>query len=100
VTGWSLRNASAKRPSVVRTEEWTLAFWRADIEPELYHRPSDPLERSNVYRANKAVARELHAKYIAFLRAQETPLPNLIPRLWQVPISSPAKPVLAPDPQS
>lgn len=91
VSSWSLRGFSVRRPSVLRTREWTFAFWRGDLEPELYHRPSDPLERRNVYRENRGVARELHAKYLGFLREQDVPLRNLVPRLWSLPFARPAR---------
>jgi arylsulfatase A-like enzyme len=95
VSSWSLRNVNARRPSTIRTEEWSLAFWRGDIEPEVYHRKTDPMERTNVYRGEKGVARELHARYLQFLREQDTPLKNLLPRLWHIPLSRPAKAELA-----
>ena len=82
VSSWSLKGWSAFRPSVVRSEEWTLVFWRTGIEPELYHRPSDPGETQNVYRENRAAARELHRAYLEFLRAGETSIGNYLPRLW------------------
>ena len=91
VSSWSLRGLSVRRPSVVRSKEWSMVFWRADIEPELYHRPSDPLERRNVYRENRGAARELHGQYLRFLREQDVPLRNLLPRYWTFPMARPAR---------
>jgi arylsulfatase A-like enzyme len=84
VSSWSLRGWSAYRPSVVRSEEWTLVFWRTGIEPELFHRPTDPGETRNVYQSNRAAARELHTGYLEFLRQHETPLGGYLPRLWMM----------------
>lgn len=89
VSSWPFKRAEAKRPSVVRSPEWTYVFWRADLEPELYHRPTDPGERRNVYRENRAAAKEMHAAYLRFLREQEAPWKNLWPRLWSIPLSRP-----------
>lgn len=82
VSSWSLRGWSAFRPSVIRNDEWALVFWRSGIEPELYHLPSDPTERQNVYAGNEVEAREMHRRYVEFLRETETPLKHLVPRMW------------------
>ena len=87
VSSWSFKRFEAKRPSVTRSHEWSYVFWRGDIEPELYHRPSDPGETRNVYRENRAAAREMHGRYVQFLREQETPAVNLLPRLWSFPMT-------------
>jgi arylsulfatase A-like enzyme len=87
VSSWSLRHVHPRRPSVIRTDEWSMVFWRGDIEPALYHRPSDPAERTNVYAAHRGAARELHARYVAFLREQGAPLRHLWPRLALAPLS-------------
>jgi hypothetical protein len=67
---------------VIRNDEWALVYWRAGIEPELYHLPSDPTERQNVYAGNEVEAREMHRRYVGFLRETETPLKHLVPRMW------------------
>lgn len=82
VSSWPLKAWSAFRPSVIRTDEWALVYWRAGIEPELYHLPSDPTEKTNVYAQNKGVANELHAKYLEFLREYNTPAQHYVPRRW------------------
>lgn len=82
VSSWSLRGFSAYRPSVLRTDEWALVFWRAGVQPELYHLPSDPLETRNVYAGNVGVARELHRKYTAFLRNHNAAPMDYLPRHW------------------
>ncbi len=84
VSSWSLRGVSAHRPSVIRTEEWTLVEWRTGIKPELYHRKSDPLERINVFDSNRAAAAELHRRYIQFLRENDAPTGNVLPRQFQI----------------
>jgi arylsulfatase A-like enzyme len=82
VSSWSLKGWSSYRPSVVRSEEWTLVFWRSGIEPELYHRATDPGETQNVYRSHRSAAKELHRAYLEFLRANDTPIGSYIPRMW------------------
>ncbi len=84
VSSWSLKNWSVFRPSVIRTDEWALVYWRAGVEPELYHLPSDPTEKTNVYAKNRTVAVDLHRKYLEFLRANDTPAMNYFPRSWLV----------------
>ncbi|MBI3909334.1 MAG: sulfatase [Armatimonadetes bacterium] len=82
VSSWSLRGWSVHRPSVVRTDEWCLVFWRSGVEPELYHLPSDPQETVNVYRKHRAAARDVHRRYIQFLQASGTSWGNYLPRRW------------------
>lgn len=96
VSSWPFKRGEAKRPSVVRSHEWSYVFWRADLEPELYHRPTDPGEVRNVYREHRGVAREMHARYVEFLREQEAPWYNLLPRLWSFPLSRPMPSGLVP----
>lgn len=81
VSSWSLAGWSAFRPSVIRTDEWALMYWRAGVKPQLYHLPSDPNELDDVYDQNRGVAADLHRKYVQFLRENDTPINNLIPRL-------------------
>jgi arylsulfatase A-like enzyme len=82
VSSWSLRGWSAHRPSVTRTDEWALVTWRSGIEPELYCLPVDPGETRNIYPENRAAAREVHARYLAFLREHEAPARHALPRRW------------------
>lgn len=96
VSSWSLRGWSAHRPSVVRTDEWALVFWRSGVTPELYHLPSDPNETCNVFAQHRAAAREVHEKYVEFLRAHATPAGNFWPRRWL--ISRETDPVRAVEP--
>jgi arylsulfatase A-like enzyme len=76
LSSWSLRDWSRHRPSVLRTEEWSLYFWRFDVAPELYHRPTDPEEHDNVALEHPRVVRELHARYARFLRENDAPARN------------------------
>src|SRR5262249_43154672 len=76
LSSWSLRDWSRYRPSVLRTEEWALYFWRGDVPPELYHRPSDPDEQTNVADRHSDVTRALHARYVRFLRQNNVPARN------------------------
>jgi arylsulfatase A-like enzyme len=87
VSSWSFRHWSRFRPSTIWTQEWSLVYWRAGIEPELYHLPSDPAQCRNVYRDHRAVARELHGRYVRLLRDLETPAAHYWPRrlLWSLP---------------
>jgi len=84
VSSWSPRGASVYRPSVIRTEEWSLVFWRSGVEPELYHLPTDPREEGNVYRQHRGAAREVHRQYVGFLREHGAPWGNWWPRRWLV----------------
>jgi arylsulfatase A-like enzyme len=90
VSSWSLRDWSVYRPSVIRTDEWSLVFWRSGVRPELYHLPSDPGETRDVFPENSGEARRLHARYVQFLRDNETPAKNLWPRRWLVTWGNPA----------
>ena len=81
VSSWSLRGWSPHRPSVIRTQEWSLVYWRAGVRPELYHRKSDPEETRDVYGDRPAEARELHRRYVDFIRANGAPVKHLLPRL-------------------
>jgi arylsulfatase A-like enzyme len=84
VSSWSLQGWSAGRPSVIRTEEWSLAYWRAGLASELYHRATDPGETRNVIREYPREARELHSRYLEFLRRNDTPAKHYYPRRWLV----------------
>jgi arylsulfatase A-like enzyme len=85
VSSWSLRGLSKYRPSTIRTDEWTLCFWRSGVPAELYHRPSDPAESLNVIDRNPGAAADLHRIYTRFLREQETPPANYWPRHFRLP---------------
>jgi hypothetical protein len=71
-----------------------MVFWRSGVEPELYHLPSDPNEANNVYRKNRAVARDLHRKYLQFLLDHGTPPGNYLPRKWLVTVGEQKKQAL------
>jgi arylsulfatase A-like enzyme len=96
VSSWSLRDWTPYRPSVIRTDEWSLVFWRAGIRPELYHLPSDPGETRDVFAENVGEARALHARYVQFLRENETPPKNFWPRRWLVTWGKPQSLLAAP----
>lgn len=81
VSSWALHRGSPYRPSVIRTDEWALVEWRSGMAPELYHLPSDPDERTDVIREHPEVAADLHRRYLRFLRENDCPLKNLLPRL-------------------
>ena len=84
VSSWSLRGRRKTRPSVVRDAEWSLVFWRSGVPPELYHRPTDPGETSDVSRRHPAEVKRLHGEFLRFLRENETPPRNYWPRHWLV----------------
>ncbi|MBM3457447.1 MAG: sulfatase [Armatimonadetes bacterium] len=92
VSSWSLRGFSAHRPSVARTDEWALVFWRSGLPPELYHLPSDPGETRDVFRQNRSAARELHRSYVRFLRENGAPLQHLLGRCFLAPWSPAPRP--------
>jgi arylsulfatase A-like enzyme len=60
------------RPSTIKSEEWSLICGAGDIETELYHNANDPGMQHNVFADNKAVARDLHAKFIDLLKSWGT----------------------------
>jgi len=68
------------KPSTIVFDEWALIVGAGDLEPELYHTPSDPGQQKNVFSDNKAVASDLHAKYISFLESVGTKEDYLKPR--------------------
>lgn len=80
ISSWSLRGWSVHRPSVIRTPEWSLVYWRAGVRPELYRRSPEGRETADVSSQHPDVVRELHAQYVSFLKAQGTPPANLVPR--------------------
>jgi len=84
VSSWSLRDWSVHRPSVIRTDEWALVYWRLGVRPELYHLSTDPGEERDVFAENLPVARELHRRYLEFLRQNNVSAKNYWPRrgLW------------------
>lgn len=63
---WS-RLAWKLKPSTITTDEWCLICGAGDLQPEMYHLPSDPSQKKNVFEANRAIANEIHARYVAFL---------------------------------
>ncbi len=68
------------KPSTIVADEWVLIVGAGDVEPELYHTPHDPGQEKNVFAENKAVAKDLHAKYISFLESVGTKEEYLKPR--------------------
>ena len=84
ISSWSLRDWSVHRPSVLRTDEWTFVYWRVGVKPQLFHLPSDPGEEHDVFTENVSVARELHRRYVAFLRDNGVTSQNYWPRskMW------------------
>ncbi|MCX6377521.1 MAG: hypothetical protein NTU88_16050, partial [Armatimonadetes bacterium] len=68
------------KPSTVVTDEWTLIVGAGDLVPELYHNAQDPRQQRNVFSENKEVARQIHAKYIAFLESLGTKEEYIKPR--------------------
>jgi arylsulfatase A-like enzyme len=57
------------KPSTITDGEWTLIVGAGDMQPELYHIPSDPNQERNVFEENKGKAEDLFQRYIAYLRA-------------------------------
>jgi arylsulfatase A-like enzyme len=80
VSSWSMRHVSRYRPSTIRTEEWSLIYWRAGILPELYHLATDPKEKESCFAERRGVARELHQRYVTLMRELGTPAVNYWPR--------------------
>lgn len=93
ISSWSLRDGSRSRPSVLRTRDWAFHFWRTGVRPALFHRPSDPAEEVDVLAGHPAVARELHGRYLRFLRDHQAPAKNYWPRRFLTGVGSePARP--------
>ncbi|MBI3909333.1 MAG: sulfatase [Armatimonadetes bacterium] len=76
ITGWSYGARKGYRPTCIRTRDWSLVWWRTGIRPELYDRCSDAGETRDVFAEHPEVARELHARYVRFLKEQRVPPKN------------------------
>ena len=72
--------AGKVKPSTIVSDEWTLIVSAGDLVPELYHNANDPGHHRNVFAENKAVAKDLHAKYISFLESLGTKEEYIAPR--------------------
>jgi len=68
------------RPSTIVDSEWTLLFGAGDVEPELYHLPSDPQQRTNVFAKHPGEAKRLHSQFVRFLESVGTAEEYLKPR--------------------
>jgi arylsulfatase A-like enzyme len=69
------RGEGKSGPKVTVTDpEWSLLL-AADghCPPELYHRPTDPAQQTNVISAHREVATALHRELMAFLREVSSP---------------------------
>jgi arylsulfatase A-like enzyme len=58
----------------------SLEITRAPTEPALFYLPDDPEEQHDVLAENRALAREIHARYVAWLEALGTPEAHLAGR--------------------
>src|SRR5204863_5385099 len=72
VTAWSYRGWRPYHPTCIRDEEWSMIWWRTGIPPRLHHLPSDPGEERDVFPENREPARRLHARYVEFLKQQQS----------------------------
>jgi len=66
------KQAWGLKPSTVNDGEWALICGARDVEPELYHLPSDPAQRHNVFAERTDEAKRLHAAYLEFLESVGT----------------------------
>jgi len=73
ITGWSYRGWRSWHPTYVRSNEWSMIWWRTGIPPRLHHLPSDPGETRDVYKEHPEAARWLHARLVEFLKQQTCP---------------------------
>jgi arylsulfatase A-like enzyme len=72
-SGYSwLKQAWSVKPSTVNDGEWALICGARDVEPELYHLPSDPAQQRNVFAQHRDEAKRLHEAYIALLESLGT----------------------------
>lgn len=67
-------------PSTITDGDWTLLYAVHGEPVELYHLPSDPKQERNVFEGNEAVARDLHARFVAFLEEVGTDERHVDPR--------------------
>lgn len=67
-------------PSTITTDEWAMISSIEGAPVELYHLPSDPQQQTNVVEAKREIARDLQARFIAFLEKLGTDASLLAPR--------------------
>jgi arylsulfatase A-like enzyme len=72
--------ARALKASTIVTYEWTLIVGAGDLQPQMYHNPSDPHQHVNVFSEHKDVAKRLHADYIELLESLGTKEEYIAPR--------------------
>lgn len=64
--------------SFVTTEEWSLHYYGIDNNPHLYNNLSDPNQTLDFINEYPEVAREIHFKYISFLKSINCPLKQIL----------------------
>jgi len=84
--GWCLHYSGAYPPvetagGLAGVQLIDVAGAKIPTAPALYHLPTDPDEEHNVLASNEALAREIHARYVSFLREIGTPEAHLAGRL-------------------
>ena len=79
VDDWN-RRVVQPLPSTITCGEWTLLYAMEGEPIELYHRPSDPAQKNNVYSQNSGIAGEIHGKFVEFLEKFGTDEALLKPR--------------------
>jgi len=100
VSGTDLtRGEGGNSPKLTVTDrEWSLLL-DADghCPPELYHRPTDPGQQTNVLPAHPEVAKVLHAELMAFLRGVGSPAAERMAGAPAADAAEPARGQDAPD---
>jgi arylsulfatase A-like enzyme len=83
--GWCLHYSGSYDEVEAEGKLFTLkladpALARIPIEPQLFYLPDDPGELNNLFYENEGLAREIHARYVAWLEAINTPAEHLAGR--------------------
>lgn len=64
-------------PSSIRTKEWLYIYGGDEWQHELYNLLHDPFQNNNIFVTNQDIAKELHRKYINWLKKIECPKTNI-----------------------
>jgi len=60
-------------PSSIRTKEWLYIYGGDEWQNELYNLREDPMQKNNIFNEKKEVAKDLHQKYLNWLKGVGCP---------------------------
>ena len=81
MTSWPLTaTPQAHTLSVITNEEWSLHYRGEGGEHDLFYLPSDPKQKKNLIRSQRAVAEKMVADYVEFLKQIDCPEEKLAHR--------------------